>query len=128
LRGLRGLSAKKIHFVLDVTREKRIHCKSQETTKETTMKLIILTYTTGYQQAYFKDDPRLIDTLLADLRDIDDMQEVDYEGRLFTPERAMREFIRQQGKVLARKTFEYMMAELEADMAQKKIYFQKQEK
>lgn len=126
MRGLRGLSAKKIYFILDVTREKIIHCKSQETTKETTMKLIILTYTTGYQQAFFREDPRLIDALLDGLNDITDMDEIDYEGRLFTPERALRELIRQQGKAMARKTFEHMMAE--ADTAQTRLYFQKKEK
>lgn len=126
MRGLRGLSAKKIYFVVDMTREKRILYESQETTKETTMKLIILTYSTGYQQAYFKDDPRLMDVLLSDFDHIDEMQEVNYEGRLFTPERALRELIRQQGKAMARKTFELMMSE--ADTAQTRLYFQKKEK
>lgn len=90
------------------------------------MKLIILTYTTGYQQAFFREDPRLIDALLDGLNDITDMDEIDYEGRLFTPERALRELIRQQGKAMARKTFEHMMAE--ADTAQTRLYFQKKEK
>jgi hypothetical protein len=125
LRGLRGLSAKKIYFVLDMPREKIILYESQQTTKETTMTLIILTYTTGYQQAYFKDDPRLIDALLEGLEDITDMEEVAYEGRLF-PERALRELIRQQGKAMARKTFELMMSE--ADTTQTRLYFQKKEK
>ena len=126
MRGLRGLSAKKIYFVLDMPREKIILYESQQTTKETTMTLIILTYTTGYQQAYFKDDPRLIDALLEGLEDITDMEEVAYEGRLFTPERALRELIRQQGKAMARKTFELMMSE--ADTTQTRLYFQKKEK
>lgn len=88
------------------------------------MKMIILTYKTGYQQAIFKDDPQLIDTVLQDFNQIEDMQQVEYEGRVYTPERALRELIKQQGKAMARRTFEAMMA----DADKTRLYFQKQEK
>lgn len=86
------------------------------------MKIVILTYENGYQVALFKNDPELLETILADYNNIDEMQEVNYEGRVYTPERALRELIRQQGKAMARKTFEKMVGEAD------RLYFPKQEK
>ncbi len=62
--------------------------------------------------------------VLSDFDHIDEMQEVNYEGRVYTPERALRELIRQQGKAMARKTFEKMVGEADAQ----RLYFPKQEK
>tara|TARA_S200002703_G_scaffold4739_1_gene5841 strand:+ start:247 stop:513 length:267 start_codon:yes stop_codon:yes gene_type:complete len=88
------------------------------------MKLIILTYENGYQVGYFKNDPELLETILADFDSIDEMHQVNYDGRVYTPERALRELIRQQGKAMARKTFEKMVGEADAQ----RLYFPKQEK
>ena len=88
------------------------------------MKIVILTYTTGYQVGYFKNDPELLNAILADYPNIDEIEEVNYEGRVYTPERALRELIRQQGKAMARKTFEKMVGEAEAN----RLYFPKHEK
>ena len=49
------------------------------------MKIVILTYTTGYQVGYFKNDPELLNAILADYPNIDEIEEVNYEGRVYTP-------------------------------------------
>lgn len=124
LRGLRGLSAKKIHFVLDVTRENIIVYRSHQTKQGDNMTIIILTYENGYQVARFRDDKELLETLLTDYNHISDVQEIAYEGRVFSPERAVRELIRQQGKEMARKTFETMIGE---QTFSNRLYFPKKE-
>ena len=124
LRGLRGLSAKKIHFVLDVTRESIIVYRSHQTKQGDNMTIIILTYENGYQVARFRDDKELLETLLTDYQHISDIQEIAYEGRVFSPERAVRELIRQQGKEMARKTFETMIGE---QTFSNRLYFPKKE-
>ncbi len=124
LRGLRGLSAKKIHFVLDVTRENIIVYRSHQTKQGDNMTIIILTYENGYQVARFRDDKELLETLLTDYQHISDIQEIAYEGRVFSPERAVRELIRQQGKEMARKTFETMIGE---QTFSNRLYFPKKE-
>ena len=92
------------------------------------MKIIVLTYVTGYQVAFFKDDPQLLETILADHNAIDDMQQIEYEGRVFTPERALRELIRQQGKAMARRTFEQLLLESEMGTGTSRLYFKTEEK
>ena len=72
-------------------------------------KMILITYKSGYISARFKDDPDLLDTLIEDHTEIDDIQTINFEGRGFTPERAVREIIRSRGKQGAREFFEEML-------------------
>ena len=88
------------------------------------MTIIILTYENGYQEARFKEDTELLDILITDYVNIVDIQQVAYQGRTYTPERALRELIRQQGKEMARKTFETMIGE---QTFSNRLYFPKKE-
>ena len=70
------------------------------------MKIIVITFHSGQMVAKFKDDPELLDLLIEDHESIEEVLEVPFEGRVTTPERAIRELIRKCGKVEARKYFD----------------------
>ncbi len=70
------------------------------------MKIVLITFQTGVMIAKFKDDPDLVDLMIQDFDSIDEVIEVNFEGRVSTPERAVREIIRKMGKVEARKYFD----------------------
>lgn len=70
------------------------------------MKIVVITYQSGVMIAKFKDDPELVETLVADFDHIQEIFEVDFDGRVATPERAIRELIRMKGKAAARKYFD----------------------
>ena len=56
--------------------------------------------------AKFKEDPELLELIINDFDAIDDIIEVDFEGSLSSPQRAIRDLIRTKGKAAARKDFE----------------------
>lgn len=70
------------------------------------MKMILITYKSGFMSARFKDDSDLLETLIEDHTEIEDLQEIEFEGRAYTPERVIREYIRSRGKEEARKLLE----------------------
>jgi len=70
------------------------------------MKIIVITFQSGVMIAKFKEDPELLDLLIEDHDSIDEIIEVNFEGRIMSPERAIRDLIRKNGKVEARKYFE----------------------
>ena len=70
------------------------------------MKIIVITFQSGVMIAKFKEDPELLDLLIEDHDSIEEIIEVNFEGRVTTPERAIRDLIRKNGKVEARKYFE----------------------
>jgi hypothetical protein len=70
------------------------------------MKIIVITFQSGVMIAKFKEDPELLDLLIEDHDSIEEVLEVPFEGRVTTPERAIRELIRKCGKAGARKHFD----------------------
>ena len=70
------------------------------------MKIIIITFESGCRVARFKEDPELLDMLVQDHDVIAEVDEVTFEGRVSTPERAIRDLIRIKGKTEARKHFD----------------------
>ena len=70
------------------------------------MKIIVITFQSGVMIAKFKEDPELLDLLIEDHDSIEEIIEVNFEGRVSTPERAIRDLIRVKGKAEARKDFE----------------------
>lgn len=70
------------------------------------MKIVVITFHSGTMIAKFKDDPELLELIINDFDAIDDIIEVDFEGSLSSPQRAIRDLIRTKGKAAARKDFE----------------------
>ena len=70
------------------------------------MKIVVITFHSGTMIAKFKQDPELLELIINDFDAIDDIIEVDFEGRISSPERAIRDLIRTKGKAEARKDFE----------------------
>lgn len=70
------------------------------------MKIVVITFHSGTMIAKFKEDPELLELIINDFDAIDDIIEVDFEGSLSSPQRAIRDLIRTKGKAAARKDFE----------------------
>lgn len=70
------------------------------------MKIVVITFHSGTMIAKFKEDPQLLELIINDFDAIDDIIEVDFEGSLSSPQRAIRDLIRTKGKAEARKDFE----------------------
>jgi hypothetical protein len=65
--------------------------------------IIIITYETGVQAAYFKNDPSLTEILISQYDYIHEINEVPFSGRIQTDdERTIRDLIRKVGKSAAR--------------------------
>ena len=74
--------------------------------------IIIITYYSGSQSAYFKNDPQLLEDLICNHEDIEDVQEVPFTGTIQTDnERAVRTMIKKIGKEATRDLITRIMGE-----------------
>lgn len=65
--------------------------------------IIVITYKSGSQAAYFKHDEQLLEALICDNEYIEEVQEIPFEGNIETKnERTLREMIRKIGKTATR--------------------------
>ena len=65
--------------------------------------IIIITYYSGTQSAYFKNDPQLLEYLIDYHDSIEEVQEVPFTGLIQTnSERTIRDLIRKIGKSATR--------------------------
>lgn len=66
-------------------------------------KIIIITYLSGTQSAYFRNDPELLDELIWHHDSIDTVDEIPFSGIIQTDgERTVRDLIRKIGKTATR--------------------------
>jgi len=65
--------------------------------------IIIITYTSGVQSAFFKSDPQLLSLLISDHDYIEEITEIPFNGSIQSDdERQIRDLIRKIGKVATR--------------------------
>jgi len=65
--------------------------------------IIIITYHNGTQEARFRDDVDLLDTLIWNHEDISEVESIPFHGNLCITERSLRDMIRRLGKEETRK-------------------------
>lgn len=74
--------------------------------------IIIITYYSGTQNAYFKNDPQLLEDLIFYHEDIEDVQEIPFSGTIQKDnERVMRALIKKHGKVATRELLDRICQE-----------------
>ena len=65
--------------------------------------IIIITYYSGTKNAYFKNDPQVLEDLIWQYENIEDVQEVPFSGTIQKDnERVIRALIKKHGKVATR--------------------------
>lgn len=74
--------------------------------------IIIITYYSGTQSAYFKNDPQLLEDLICYHDNIEDVQEVPFSGTIQKDnERVIRALIKKHGKVATRELLDRICQE-----------------